>query len=340
MKTLFGKMPDGREVYAYTISDGDLSATIISYGAALQKLVHKGDDLVCGYDTLDEYRSNGGYHGATVGRYANRISGGKITIDGVDYPICNNERGTAHLHGGKVGFDKMVWDCEETVCEGCGAPKVVCKLVSPDGDEGYPGKLEVTASYAIKDNALVLEYTATTDKPTYLNMTNHSYFNLHGIANGDNKDHMLRINCDEVTDVDPGTLLPTGKRIDVTGTAFDFRTEKPLGRDHENTGLGIVGYDNNFVLNGKEKTTFGPHTLNVAAVCRTAERTMTILTTKPSMQIYSAIGANGPAFKGVARRQNMSVAFETQFEPDSPAKGEARLNPGETYHHVTIYKFD
>nr|MBQ5811191.1 galactose mutarotase [Clostridia bacterium] len=340
MKTLFGKMPDGREVYAYTISAGDLSATIISYGAALQKLVHKGEDLVCGYDTLEEYINNGGHHGGTIGRYANRISGGKITLDGVDYPIENNERGVTHLHGGKMGFDRLLWDVEETVCEGCGAPKIVCHLVSPDGDEGYPGKVDVTASYAIKDNALVLEYKATTDKPTYLNMTNHSYFNLHGIANGNNRDHMLRLNCDEVTDVDPSTLLPTGKRIDVTGTAFDFRTEKPMGRDHENTGLNIIGYDHNFVINGKEKAAFGPHTLNVAGVCRTEERTMTILTSKPCMQIYSAIKGEGPGFKGVARRQNMSVAFETQFEPDSPAKGEARLNPGELYHHVTVYKFD
>ena len=339
MKTLFGKMPDGREVYAYTIADGDLSATIISYGATLQKLVHKGDDLVCGYDNLDEYRKNGGYHGAIVGRYANRISGGKITLDGVDYPIARNN-GEAHLHGGKVGFDKYVWDIEEGTCSNCGAPKLVCTMTSPDGDEGYPGELKVTVTYAIVDNALLIKYNATTSKPTYINLTNHAYFNLHGIANGDNRDHLVKINCDEVTDVDAKTLLPTGKRLDVTGTAFDFRTEKPLGRDHENTGLGIVGYDNNFVLNGKVKETFCDIEMNVAATCRTEERTMTILTTKPCMQIYSAIGPGGCPFKGVERRQNMSVAFETQYEPDSPTKGEARLNPGEEYCHATVYKFN
>ncbi len=339
MKTLFGKMPDGREVYAYTIADGEVSATVISYGATLQKLVHKGDDLICGYDTLDEYRTNGGYHGAIVGRYANRIGGGKITLDGVDYPIARNN-GEAHLHGGVKGFDKYVWDIEESTCKKCGAPKLVCTMTSPDGDEGYPGELKVTVTYTIRDNALLIKYHATTDKPTYINLTNHAYFNLHGIANGDNRDHMVQINCDEVTDVDAKTLLPTGKRLDVSGTAFDFRTEKPLGRDHENTGLGIVGYDNNFVLNGKVKETFADIEMNVAATCRTEERTMTILTTKPCMQIYSAIGAGGCPFKGVARRQNMSVAFETQFEPDSPSKGEARLNPGEEYFHATAYKFN
>lgn len=337
MKTLFGKMPDGTEVYAYTIENGDVSATILSYGATLQKLTHKGVDLVCGYDDLDTYRKAGGYHGATVGRYANRISGGKITLDGVDYPIARNN-GEAHLHGGKKGFDKYVWDVEETQCK-CGAPKIVCTMVSPDGDEGYPGNLSVQVTFKIVDNALSIAYKATTDKPTYVNLTNHAYFNLHGIANGDNRDHLLTIYCDEVTDVDPKTLLPTGKRLDVTGTAFDFRTEKPLGKDHENTGLGIVGYDNNFVLNGKVKETFGCRELTVAAVCRTAERTMTILTTKPCMQIYSAIGAGGVPFKGIEKRPNMSVAFETQYEPDCPTKGEARLNPGEVYDHVTVYKF-
>lgn len=327
-------MPDGREVYAYTIADGDVSATIISYGAAIQKLIHKGDDLVCGYDTLDEYRNNSGYHGAAIGRYANRISGGKITIDGVDYPIARNN-GEAHLHGGKIGFDRLVWDIEEK-----SDSELVCTLVSPDGDEGYPGTLNVTVIYKVVDNALSIEYIATTDKPTYVNLTNHSYFNLHGIENGDNRDHMLTIHCDEVTDVVPATLLPTGKRIDVTGTAFDFRIEKPLGRDHENTGLGIIGYDHNFVINGKVKEVFDGKELLVAAVCRTAERTMTVLTTKPCMQIYSAIGAEGPDFKGAKRRQNMSVAFETQYEPDSPTKGEARLDPGETYDHITVYKFN
>ncbi|MBQ9133076.1 MAG: galactose mutarotase [Clostridia bacterium] len=337
MKTLFGTMPDGREVYAYTIESGDLSATVLSYGATLQKLVHKGVDIVCGYDSLDAYRTEGGYHGAIVGRYANRIGGGKITLDSVDYPIARNN-GEAHLHGGNVGFDKYLWNIEEDTCKKCGAPKLVCTMTSPDGDEGYPGNLQVKVTYKIVEGALVIDYKATTDKPTYVNLTNHAYFNLHGIANGDNRDHMLTIHCDKVTDVDPKTLLPTGKSLDVTGTAFDFRTEKALGRDHENTGLGIVGYDNNFILNGKVKETVGNHELTVAAVCRTAEREMTILTTMPCMQIYSAIGAGGTPFKGVARRQNMSVAFETQYEPDSPSHGEARLNPGETYHHITAYR--
>ena len=170
MKTLFGTMPDGREVYAYTIADGDVSATVLTYGATLQKLVHKGADLVCGYDSLDTYRTTGGYHGAIVGRYANRISGGKITLDGVDYPIVRNN-GEAHLHGGKVGFDKYLWEIEETTCKKCGAPKLVCTMTSPDGDEGYPGTLQVKVTYKIVENALVIDYKATTDKPTYINLT-------------------------------------------------------------------------------------------------------------------------------------------------------------------------
>lgn len=337
MKTLFGTMPDGREVYAYTIESGDLSATVLTYGATLQKLVHKGTDLIGGYDTLDLYRTSGGYQGALVGRYANRIGGGKITLDGVDYPIVRNN-GEAHLHGGTVGFDKYLWNIEEGTCKKCGAPKLVCTMTSPDGDEGYPGNLSVQVTYKIAEGALVIDYKATTDKPTYINLTNHAYFNLHGIHNGDILDHNLVINADQTTEVNVDTLLPTGNRPDVTGTAFDFRTEKTIGRDHADTGLGFPGYDHNFILNGKVKETLGCNELTVAAVCRTPEREMTILTTKPCMQMYSAIGTDGPDFKGAVRKQYMAVAFETQYEPDSPSRGAARLNPGETYHHITAYK--
>lgn len=336
MKKFFGKTPWGAEIFAHTISDGDISITVLNYGATLQKFVHKGTDIICGFDNLDAYIADTSNQGAIIGRYANRISGGKLTIDDVDYPITQND-GEAHLHGGKMHFGKHTWNVEEGVCHD-GAPALSCGYVSADGEEGYPGRLIATVTYILKNNSLIIDYRATTNKPTYCNMTNHAYFNLHGFENPSALDHQLKICADSITAIDPKTLLPVGGRPDVTGTAFDFRTEKALGRDHENTGLGIVGYDNNFVLNGKVKETLAGNVLTVAAVCRTAEREMTILTTMPCMQIYSAIGAEGPAFKGVQRRQNMSVAFETQYEPDSPSHGEARLNPGQTYHHITAYK--
>ena len=165
MKELFGKMPDGTEIYAHTIADGDISITVLDYGATLQKFVHKGTDIIFGYDDLEGYLKNGGCQGATIGRYANRISGGKLTIDGVDYPIVKNN-GPAHLHGGRVGFDKRIWHIEEETCAKCGAPKLVCTYTSADGEEGYPGKLEVKVTFKIKDGALAIDYKAETDKPT------------------------------------------------------------------------------------------------------------------------------------------------------------------------------
>ena len=339
MKTLFGTMPGGREIYAYTIADGDVSATVLEYGATLQKLVHKGTDVICGFDTLEPYCVPGGTQGATVGRYANRISGGKITLDGVDYPIVRNN-GTAHLHGGKVGFHHRIWSIEESTCK-CGCPKLICKYTSADMEEGYPGKLYVTVTFKIRDNALVIDYRAETDKPTYVNLTNHSYFNLHGCGNPSILDHKLTIYADKTTAVNPETLLPNGERPDVTGTAFDFRTEKEIGRDIANTGLAYPGYDHNFILSGEKKATLGKHELTVAAICRVPEREMTVLTTKPDMQVYTGnFLGGGAAFKGgAAQQKHMAVCFETQYEPDSPTRGEARLNPGELYHHITAYQF-
>lgn len=340
MKALFGTMPDGREVYAHTIEEGDISITVIEYGATLQKLIHKGTDIICGYDDLEGYLTNSGCQGATIGRYANRISGGKITLDGVDYPLERNN-GEAHLHGGSKGFDRRIWHIEEGVCAKCGSPKLVCTYTAEDGEEGYPGKLEVKVTFKIVNGALVIDYKAETDKPTYVNLTNHSYFNLHGAGNESALDHVLKINADKSTAVDPNTLLPTGPRPDVTGTAFDFRTPKAIGKDIADTGLGYAGYDHNFILNGREKETFGCHELTVAAVCSVPERKLTVLTSKPCLQIYTAnfLGSSNYPFKGgVKQTRHMAVCFETQYEPDSPTHGEARLNPGETYHHVTVFK--
>lgn len=339
MKELFGKMPDGTEIYAHTITSGDLSITVIDYGGALQKLVHKGTDIVCGYDDLEGYLKNGGCQGALVGRYANRISGGKITLDGVDYPLERNN-GEAHLHGGSKGFDKRIWTIEETQCKECGAPKLVCRYTAADGEEGYPGCLSAVVTYKLLNGALSIDYRATTDKPTYVNLTNHSYFNLHGAGTESVLDHILQINADNTTAVSAKTLLPTGKRPSVDGTAFDFRTPKAIGKDIADTGLDYPGYDHNFILNDREKETFGKNELTVAAKVSVPEREMTVLTNKPCIQIYTGnfLGGSYPFKGGKKQRKHMAVCFETQYEPDSPSHGEARLNPGETYHFVTVFK--
>lgn len=353
MKEYLGKTPYGMDIYAHTIADGDISITVLDYGATLQKFVHKGTDIVCGYDTLDSYINAGGYLGATVGRYANRIGGGKITIDGEDYLLPRND-GEAHLHGGVTGFSHHTWNVEEGVThDGCKA--LTCGYISPDGEEGYPGRLIATVSYIIKEDSLIVDYYATTDKPTYCCMTNHSYFNLHGCDKPGVLDHKLTVFADNYTDVDPKTLLPTGKRLPTAGTAFDFRTEKDIGADFDKTGLGYPGYDHNFLLRRTDKTQYkkdGPFLelvrktgfaeldLRRAAVCRVPEREMTVLTTMPCMQVYTGnFLGDGPDFKGGVRQEKYhGVCFETQYEPDSPSKGLARLNPGEKYHHVTVFR--
>lgn len=338
-KQLVGVTSLGREIYAHTVSNDELSITVLDYGATLQKLVHKGTDIVCGYDTLDGYINSDGYVGATVGRCANRISRGRLTIDDIDYPIFCND-GAAHLHGGKMGFDKHTWNVEEGICPD-GSVSLSCGYVSADGEEGYPGRLIVTVTYILKGSDLVIEYRATTTKPTYCNLTNHSYFNLHGFENPSVLDHKLTIHANYYTAANPETLLPTGERPSVAGTAFDFRTEKEIGQDFENTGLAYPGYDHNFVLSCKKTENYRNLQLNIAAKCRVPEREMTVLTSMPCMQVYTAnFLGDGADFKGgVKQQKHQAVCFETQYEPDSPSHGGARLNPGEEYFHVTVYRF-
>lgn len=338
MKKFFGKTPWGAEIFAHTISDGDISITVLNYGATLQKFVHKGTDIVCGFDNLDAYISDTSNQGSIVGRYANRISGGKITIDDVDYPIARND-GEAHLHGGKMHFGKHTWNVEEGVCHD-GSPALSCGYVSADGEEGYPGRLIATVTYILKNNSLIIDYRATTNKPTYCNMTNHAYFNLHGFENPSALDHQLKICADSITAIDAKTLLPVGGRPDVTGTAFDFRTAKEIGQDYANTGLGYPGYDHNFVLDHKTKVPYEELQLNMAAVCSVPEREMTVLTSMPCMQLYTGnFLGEGADFKGGVKQQKyQAVCLETQYEPDSPSHGAARLNPGDIYHHVTVFK--
>lgn len=333
-----GKTPFGRDIFAHTVSNSEISITVLDYGATLQKLVHKGTDIVCGYDTLDGYLNSDGYVGATIGRYANRIRGGKLTLDDVDFPIYNND-GEAHLHGGKMGFDKHTWNVEEGICPD-GSPSLSCGFVSADGEEGYPGRLITTVTYILRGSDLIIEYRAQTNKPTYCNLTNHSYFNLHGFESSSVLDHKLTIHADSYTAADPNTLLPLGTRPGVAGTAFDFRIEKEIGKDYTETGLGYPGYDHNFVLDHRKTEAYGPLLLNVAATCRVPEREMTVLTSMPCMQVYTGnFLGEGADFKGGVKQQKyQAVCFETQYEPDSPAHGGARLNPGDTYFHVTVFR--
>lgn len=343
----YGVTPDGREVSLYTLTNAHgMEVKITNYGAIVQSLKTPDRngalaDVVLGFDTLDGYLGKHPYFGAIVGRYGNRIAKGKFALDGQEYTLAVNN-GPNALHGGLKGFDKQVWTA--TAFEDDDAAGLKLHLVSPDGDEGYPGELTVTVTYMLtNENALEIHYEATTDAPTVLNLTNHSYFNLDGAGNGDILDHSVTINADRFTPVDE-TLIPTGELRPVEGTPFDFRTAKPLGQDigadEEQIKFG-GGYDHNFVLN---KTAAGAMTLAARVHAPESGRVMEVHTTEPGLQFYSGNFLDGTDVGkgGVAYAHRFGFCMETQHFPDSPnqpAFPSTVLRPGENYDTTTVYKF-
>ena len=307
-KKPFGVTKGGKAVNIYCIKNDMLAVEIMEYGAAIRSLlVQRGGawtDVVLGYDTLREYEENDGYLGACVGRVGNRIGGAGFTLNGKTYTLARND-GENHLHGGVRGFDKYVWTAEEL------PDGVRFARVSPDGEEGYPGTLHAAVSYRLQGNTLVIEYEASADQDTLCSLTNHSYFNLNG--SGSVLGHTLQINADKFLENSAATL-PTGRRLPVAGTPFDFRTPKRVGRDigADNVQLrNCGGYDHNFCLTGE-----------TAAVLRgdVSGITMTVRTTLPGMQLYAANflterrGKNGAVYMPRA-----ALCLETQFFPNAMA---------------------
>jgi aldose 1-epimerase len=340
----FGKLDDGTAIEAFEFSNqGGVKARVLTLGAILQSLEVRGRDgttadVVLGYDTAAEYLAKPQYFGASVGRYANRIRGGKFTLDGHQYQLTVND-GTNHLHGGKRGLDKAVWKVDAV-----GKDSVTLSTISPDGDQGYPGTLKVTATYLLNEqNELRLEYRASTDKPTVLNLTNHSYFNLAGEGKTDIMSQKLTLMSDVYTPVDK-TLIPTGERRAVAGTAFDFRTATPIGehvRDGRDEQIRIGrGFDHNYVLRG------APGTVRVAARLEdtASGRVMELLTAAPGVQFYSGNFLDGTVTgkRGHIYRQGDGLCLEPQVFPDTPNHPDfptARLNPGQAYSNVMVYRF-
>ncbi len=345
-KNVYGKLQDGTEIYVYTLkNDKGAEAKIINYGATVVSLTApdrngKYSDIVLGWENLQGYVNGSTYFGAIVGRYGNRIAKGKFTLDGKTYQLSIND-GQNTLHGGKIGFDKRVWKSEEVKSKLGSAVKFT--YVSPDGEEGFPGTLTLSVTYTLmNNNELKLEYKATTDKPTILNPTHHSYFNLSGDFKKPILDHILQINADEFTPVDKG-LIPTGVFEKVEGTPMDFRKPTAIGaRINDNfEQLKIAGgYDHNFVLrnyNGKVR--------EVADVYEpTTGRHMEVFTDQPGIQFYSGNFLNGTQIgkDGIAYPHRAGFCLETQHYPDSPNEPKwpsVVLKPGQTFHSTTIYKF-
>ena len=346
MEQPFGKMPSGEQVNLYTLRNPQgVEAAVTNYGARVVSLKvpdrsGKFDDVVLGFDQLDGYLKNNPYFGAIVGRYGNRIAKGEFTLDGVKYSLARNN-GENALHGGLKGFDKVVWSAKGVSTSD--GPGVELKYLSKDGEEGYPGDLSVTVTYSVTgNNELKIEYDATTNKDTVVNLTNHSYFNLAGQGNGDILDHLVMINADKFTPIDAG-LIPTGELRSVEGTPFDFRKPTAIGARINVNDPQLKfgqGYDHNFVLNG------GGDGLVLAARVTDPKtgRVMEVLTTQPGLQFYTGNFLDGTirGKGGKVYRRRSAFCMETQHFPDSPNQPKfpsAVLKPGERYRSTTIYRF-
>jgi aldose 1-epimerase len=345
----FGTTPDGTQVVAVMLSNANgISARIIAYGATLQALevpdrAGRTDDIVLGYPDLAGYVARPQYFGATIGRYANRIAGAAFELDGVRYALASNN-GANTLHGGRMGFDKVVWTIADVSTEP--QASVTLTYVSSDGEEGFPGTLNVQVVYALSDDdELTIRYEATTDRPTVVNLSNHSYFNLTGLDAGrSGLDQSLMIDADAFMPVDAGQI-PTGELRRVAGTPFDFTRSREIGsriRDAGDPQLMIGrGYDHNFVLNAG-----ATDAAQFAARLEDANsgRVMELFTTEPGLQLYSGNHFNGTVVGKGNRtlRQSDGIALEPQKFPDSPNRSEfpsARLDPGETYRHTSYLRF-
>lgn len=346
----YGKTKDGAQVVAFTLKNANgMTMEIINYGCIVTRLTApdrdgKFADVVLGYNTLDEYIKDTPYFGAIVGRYGNRIAHGKFKLDGREYTLaCNNSPGDipCALHGGKVGFDKVVWDAEPFA--GDGAQGVKMRYLSKDGEEGYPGNLEVTVTHRLTDkNEYRLDYELKSDKATPANVTHHGYFNLRGEGNGDILGHVLTLKADKTTPVNKG-LIPTGELKPVKGTPFDFTTPHPIGErvnaDDEQMKFG-GGYDHNWVLNNQD----GSLAPAVEVFEPASGRVMEVLTTEPGVQFYCGNFLDGKNVgkSGKPYQFRNGFCLETQHYPDSPNQPSfpsTIIRPGKPYTSTTIYRF-
>lgn len=342
----FGRLPDGRDVRLYTLRGPDgFQAEISDYGGIIVRLLAPDrsgrlGDVVLGFDALSVYVERAPYVGALIGRVTNRIAGARFTLDGEVYRLTANERlveTSNHLHGGRRGFNQTLWHAEPTERDGRPALRLTC--VSPDGDEGYPGEVRVEVIYSLTaDRGLRLDYTATTDRPTPVNLTQHAFFNLAGEGSGSILDHVLVLHAARYTPTD-ASQCPTGEIRDVAGTALDFRRPRRIGERLADATIA-GGYDHNFVLDGRNGA------LRLAAeVCDPGSgRALTVLTTEPGVQFFTANNFDGSLVGKAGRPYARHAGFclEAQHFPDAvhhPRFPDTILRPGQTFRSTTIYQF-
>ncbi len=339
-KTSYGKLSDDREVDLYTCTNANgLVVKLITYGAIVtsvevpDRVVKLANITLC-FDSLAVYLPRHPYFGATVGRYCNRIAKGKFKLGDQEYALETNDDPN-HLHGGKNGFDRVLWDAEPVQTES--AVGVKFHYVSKDGEEGYPGNLDVTAIYLLtNDNELSVEFTATTDQPTPVNLTNHNYWNLSGAGSGAILDHELEIAADQSLAVDD-TLIPTGELVDVAGSFLDFTKPQKMGARIQESKLEPLGYDHCFALRSQD----GSMAFAARVTDAASGRVMEIETTQPGLQFYSGNFLDGSEGGG-GNKQHEAFCLETQHYPDSPNQPgfpTTILKPGETYQQKTVHRF-
>ncbi len=340
-KTEYGKMPSGETVFSYLLDNGNISAEILTYGGIVRRLCvpdadGKKRDVVLGRASLEDYLHNDGYLGALIGRHANRIAGSQFEINGTTYHVGVNE-GSNSLHGGIIGFDKKIWTAKEDDSD---EPSLTLSLVSPDGDEGFPGELNVNVIYSLtRENALKIDYAAVCDKDTVVNLTNHSYFNLSGHDSGTIDNQILSINSMFYTP-NNAECMPTGEVLSVKDTPFDFTEPKKIGRDIDSDHAQIMmfgGYDHNFAIEGRG------YRLAASAVSEESGVCMEVYTDKPALQLYTSNGLKEGEYKDGARYgKHCAFCLETQYFPNAMAHSHYPspiLKKGEEYRFTTEYRF-
>ena len=345
MYDIFGKTTNGEIVNSFQLSNSTgLEMNVITYGGIITSLLVPSEngekiDVVLGCNSLDEYINNTSYLGAIIGRYGNRIGGAKFSLDGNEYQLAKNDNDKNHLHGGFFGFDKKIWSVENV-----NQNSISLAYLSKDGEENYPGNLNVRVIYTLTDdNELVINYFAETDKPTVCNLTQHTYFNLNGYDSGDILNHKIMINAEHFTPTDAASI-PTGEIRSVENSALDFRKTESIGKRISNNEEQLIfagGYDHNFCLSKNQNNELS---LAATVLADISAIKMDVLTTEPGLQFYTGNYLDG----SITGKSNLKINYrnglclETQHFPDSPNKPNfptTRLNPGEKYFSKTIYKF-
>ena len=325
----FGILPNGKEIYAFTISDVDAKAEIITYGASIRSFQPFGTtDVIGGFDTIEDYLNDTSNQGAIVGRVANRIEGASIEIDGKKYPLMNNDNGNC-LHSG-IGFQHRVWSVD-----GFTPNSITLSYYSPDGEDGFPGALTIRVTYTIEDASIHIKYEGIPEGTTPIALTNHAYFNLDGFG-GDIRKHKLQIFADRYTEVNE-KLIPSGNRPNVAGSNIDFRELRFI-----DDGSGeFNGYDNNMVLSPTSYKSFNEKDLGLVAIAENEHMRMKVYTDQPGMQLYTGYFlGNGPDFKNnIPQIQFGAFRLETQTEPNCVKHNEAIYPLGDIYRHYTVYEF-